>query len=294
MTARAFFVAADGRPHAPWRILLFLVITAVVMTLATVALFPVARAVNKWVGEGLGFSETVLVALSLLAAHFVMLRWIDRKPWSHVALHREAARLRLLITGWWLGAWTIALPSALLFGVGMLTVIASAPGSWWVASAKVTATLIPAAFEEELLSRGYLFATLREWLGRWTALLTTSLGFGLLHLGNPGADVWSITMVTLAGIFLGVVLLATGSLYAAWMAHWSWNWVMAVPMHIAVSGLPLPYPDYKTVETGPDWLTGGQWGPEGGMAAAFGMLLGFGYIYWRYRKPSTDPSLRSG
>ena len=38
-------------------------------------------------------------------------------------------------------------------------------------------------------------------------------------------------------------------------------------------------PDYRTVEQGPDWLTGGQWGPEGGAAAALGMLVVLAYLY---------------
>ncbi|MBV9879811.1 MAG: hypothetical protein JO180_04905, partial [Gemmatirosa sp.] len=31
-------------------------------------------------------------------------------------------------------------------------------------------------------------------------------------------------------------------------------------------------PGYRTVDAGPDWLTGGPWGPEGGLAAGAGML----------------------
>ena len=36
--------------------------------------------------------------------------------------------------------------------------------------------------------------------------------------------------------------------------------------------LPLDTPDYAMVDDGPDWLTGGTWGPEGGAAGAAGML----------------------
>src|SRR5205085_6465841 len=106
----------------------------------------------------------------------------------------------------------------------------------------------PAALWEELMMRGYLFATLREWMGWPVAAGVASVAFGLLHLSNPGADAQSVVMVVLAGVVRAVVLVATQSLYAAWMAHWAWNWVMAVPLHVAVSGVPLARPDYELVD----------------------------------------------
>jgi hypothetical protein len=30
---------------------------------------------------------------------------------------------------------------------------------------------------------------------------------------------------------------------------------------------------WRTIDSGPDWATGGPWGPEGGAAAAAGLLL---------------------
>ena len=71
------------------------------------------------------------------------------------------------------------------------------------------------------------------------AIVATSVGFGLLHLQNAGANVQSVSLVMLAGVFLATVLYATKSLYAAWMAHFAWNWTMAVVFHTAVSGLAL-------------------------------------------------------
>jgi uncharacterized protein len=85
----------------------------------------------------------------------------------------------------------------------------------------------------------------------------------------------------LAGVFLAAVLLATRSLYAAWMAHFAWNWVMAVPLHANVSGLTLAQPDYQVVDAGPDWATGGAWGPEGGAIAAAAIIAVLVMLYLR-------------
>ena len=88
-------------------------------------------------------------------------------------------------------------------------------------------------------------------------------------------------MVTLAGVLLGMVLVATGSLYAATAAHFAWNFVLAGVLHVAVSGRGFVTTDYQLVETGPDWLTGGAWGPEGGIAAGLGMAAGLWYLIAR-------------
>jgi hypothetical protein len=89
-------------------------------------------------------------------------------------------------------------------------------------------------------------------------------------------------LVIIAGFFLGGVVLAMRSLYAAWMAHFAWNWVMAGVMHTAVSGLGLEAPNYRMVSAGPVWLTGGAWGPEGGVAAGVSTIAFVLFLYGRY------------
>ena len=304
MTARSVFIAADGRIRAGWRILLFFILVLIVgRIIGTVIPKSAWRAIDSVLGRDAGASSTLILTLALLAAHAIMLRWVDRVPWSYVWLNKEAARPRILALGWLLGALPILVPSLLLFGVGWLATIPSAHGSWWFAAAEVTLFLMLAAMPEELLSRGYMFAAMRDGMGATAALLITSIGFGLLHLFNPGADARSVTVVALSGLFLGAIVLVTRSLYAAWMSHWAWNWVMGVPLHTFISGRTLPHPDYQIVDAGPDWITGGVWGPEGGIGAALGILTGMGYLYWRsgptmfgLRRPtsSAESTVRSG
>ncbi len=220
--------------------------------------------------------------LGVLAATGISLRWVDGLAWNFVRLDRPAARPTLLAGGALMGALAIGIPSLLLLATGELRTVASTPGSWSAAAGLTFANLLPAAIGEELLIRGYIFAVLRESIGwRWT-LIATSIAFGLLHVPNPGADAESVLLVMLAGFFLGSVLLATGSLYAAVMVHFAWNWVMAAFLHTSVSGIAIVAPDYRVVDAGPDWLTGGAWGPEGGLAAALSMFAVVIYIYARH------------
>lgn len=287
MNARALFVAADGRAHAPWRILIFLVLWALCAIVVLSLLSPVLKALTLFAGTR-ALADALGMTLSLGLAHAIMLYQFDRRDWSYPLLHSAAARPRVLAYGFLIGAAPIAVASLVLLAAGWLAIVPSPDGSWWAAAARVSAVLLLASCYEELLSRGYVFATLREWLGRTAAVALTSLAFGLLHLMNPGAEALPIVMVTLAGVFLASVVLVTRSLYAAWMAHFAWNWVMAVPLHVEVSGLPMAHPDYRTIDAGPDLITGGAWGPEGGLGAAFGMLGGLAYLYWRNSRTRHD------
>jgi membrane protease YdiL (CAAX protease family) len=222
--------------------------------------------------------------VSAVIATYVMLSLVEKLPWSVVGLDRAAASPRLLLQGAAYGGLTIGAASLVLLGFHQLRIEQSISGSWWAAAGQSSAALLPAAFSEELLLRGYIFFVLRRAAGWKTALIITSVLFGLIHAWNPAADAESVLAVIVAGFFLGVILLATRSLYAAGAAHFLWNWVMAVAFHIEVSGLASPNPDYRTIETGPDWLTGGAWGPEGGVVAVAAMFVGIFYLYGRYSR----------
>ena len=281
MTVRGLFVSGDGRPRAGWRIAVFLVLFTVIGLVFTTIIGPL-ESITRWSGVGDAGGEVTLL-LSIIATHAVMLRWVDRRPWSSVWLGTGAARPRLFGFGFALGALPILAASLVLLAVHWLSIEPAAAGSWVGSAVRMSAVLLPSALFEELTSRGYVFAALRDGLGAPVAVGTTSLGFGLLHLGNSGATAQSIVLVTLAGVFLAAVVLATQSLYAAWAAHFAWNWVMAVPLHVSVSGVAVPRPGYQTVDTGPDWATGGPWGPEGGAFAAAAMLAGLAWLYVRHR-----------
>lgn len=288
MTVRGLFVSGDGRLRAPWRIAVFLVTFLLLgVAVALILKVPLA-AVEAWSGIK-GTGNTIAVTVAIIGAHAVMLRRVDRRPWSYVWLDRGAGRGRVVARGFSLGAMPIAAASLALLSAGWLTIESAPDGSWFVAALKISVLLAPAALFEELMSRGYILAALRDWMGMPAAVGITSLAFGLLHLTNPGATAQPIVLVTMAGIFLAAVLLATRSLYAAWAAHFAWNWVMAVPLHVSVSGFSGPRPGYQTVDSGPDWATGGPWGPEGGAFAAAAMIAGLAWLYVRHKRMEQTP-----
>ena len=285
MRARDFFFRTSGSLRAPWQWLGFLAIL-IVAWLVLLQLAAVAARAAHWT---LGATTTTYWSMlgALVVAHVVMLRFVDRRPWSAVGLARHQADWRRLLSGLAVGALGIGVPSGLLLVVHWLRAepVAAPLTSWLHFAAAMAAFFLPQALAEEMLVRGYLFSSARAAIGWPGALGVTSVVFGALHGFNPGADAQSIVLVTLAGGFLAGVLLLTDSLYAAWMAHFAWNWCMAAVLHAAVSGLPFAAPGYRIVDSGPDWITGGAWGPEGGAGAALGMAAGVWVLarLWRRR-----------
>ena len=265
------------------RIILFALLVALCAIAADALLSPALVWITGRTGQRIRVNMFVELAAAL-GATAIMVRAIDKRPWSDLGLSREAASARTLNAGWWIGAAAITGVCAVLALTGLLRFVPSSADGWFGAAIRITVVLVPSALAEELLCRGYLLTVVWERVGvRWAVLLT-SLMFGLLHLTNPGATAQSVALVTLAGIFLAGVRVVLDSLYAAWMAHLAWNWVMAVPLHAAVSGVRFESPAYQAVTTQPAWLSGGAWGPEGGLFAGLGMMSGIAYLYTRRRR----------
>ena len=228
--------------------------------------------------------STLLLQVSLqlvaaVVATAIMLRSIDVRAWADVGMDRRALSPRGMVQGWLLGGFPIALACGALLLAGWLDVVPGPEGSSLRAALTLSVFLLVAALGEEIISRGYLLTTLSDGLGERTAIGVTSFLFGAAHLRNEGVSVQSFLIVTLAGVFLGAIRMAFRSVYASTAAHVAWNWVLAVAFHASVSGIRFEAPDYRTVDQGPDWLTGGPWGPEGGLAAAAGMVVGTAYLY---------------
>jgi hypothetical protein len=136
---------------------------------------------------------------------------------------------------------------------------------------------------EELLSRGYHLINLAEGFNhrlvgeRWALLLAyavSSLAFGVLHLGNPNASWVSVINICLAGIFLGLGMVLTGSLAIPIGLHITWNFFQGNVFGFAVSGIRTGATVIATETVANTWLVGGAFGPEAGLLSILAMLLG--------------------
>ena len=284
MNVRPLFHTTAGALRAPWRLLFFVMALAVSSFAAVALIAPLTGKLFVLAGLRSQTFSSIIEVAGALGATWLALRWLERKPWSEVGLDRAAARPKWFGIGFAAGGLAVALPILLLILVGWLDRVPSPTTTWGQPLVRITVLLLPAALAEELITRGYLLTAIRDALNWTWAVAITSIAFGLLHLQNPGATAQSVTLVVLAGVFLATIRIVTGSLYAAWAAHFAWNWVMAAIFHAPVSGYAFDLPAYRYVDAGPDWATGGTWGPEGGVPAGVAMIAGTGLLLLQRRR----------
>lgn len=263
-------------PRVALRLFSFGVAWVLAQGIAESVLGPLFGAMSRAVGESVPvYPWSTLVGV--WTACYVALRVVDTTPWSVMALDHEAWQWRPLAMGAVVGTAAILATAAILWAIGALNFAPTTPAGidgatvvedgWGGTALRLLLLLGPAALWEELVFRGFLYAVAVEAAGKWVARLSSSVAFGAVHLMNPGANVPTTLVVMLAGLCLCMVRERTGSLPAAWTAHLAWNWVMAAVLHVPVSGLPFATPRYRAVMSGSDWITGGAWGPEGGLVA---------------------------
>jgi membrane protease YdiL (CAAX protease family) len=142
-----------------------------------------------------------------------------------------------------------------------------------------TLLLVPAALLEEMMFRGVAQVALARAFGRMPAILALSLAFAAAHLLNPNGTILGLVNIALAGVLLGLAFYLPGGIWTAWGTHLGWNATLAA-LDAPVSGLPFRIPLIDYLPGGPSWLTGGPFGPEGGLVATVALIVATA-VAWR-------------
>ena len=127
---------------------------------------------------------------------------------------------------------------------------------------------------EEALFRGYLMTSLSRRTGLWPSIIISALMFALLHTGNAAFSFIAFVNIFLFGIFAGVFMMKRGSIWAVGAIHTVWNFVQGNVFGFNVSGIR-KLDSFFTV-TGENFgaiLTGGEFGPEGGLGVTVALLI---------------------
>jgi membrane protease YdiL (CAAX protease family) len=201
------------------------------------------------------------ILLTAVGAYWAFVHWHEKRPATELRLRP----LPLLLGGAG-GAAMIALPIAVLFAFGVYEFVLFRGAS--PALLGVAAVIGIAATLEELTYRCLLFQIVeRTWGTKW-ALAVQAAIFALQHLGNVenggvGDAVTMLVAVTLLGLLWGTIFILARNLWVVAAHHAAWNFT------ILLSGVPLSgIEDWRKLAplesryAGPDWLTGGMFGPE--------------------------------
>ncbi|HUI10609.1 MAG TPA: type II CAAX endopeptidase family protein [Bacteroidota bacterium] len=224
--------------------------------------------------------QGTLLGAALLPT-WIMTRLINRKPVRAVGLWMHAGALRDIGAGCLLGFLMMAGIAAVLVALGDARIDRAGAGPLaGTAIAGVSAlTFASGAMAEELLFRGYAFQTLIQGVTFLPATLAASALFALAHAGNPHATPFALANVGLAGILFSFAYMKTRSLWLPAGLHFAWNFSQTALFGFPTSGIrPDAEALFRADSTGPAWIGGGEFGPEGGALATIALVLCTWYI----------------
>ncbi len=233
---------------------------------------------------GLESSLPLLIVLGLANLALVLLltylfrRFLDGGTLLDLGFHREAGWLKEVLGGLLLGILLIGLILAVEWGAGWLQILGFA---WQVEPAGLTVVSLLGYFimmtlvasYEELSFRGYVLQNLNAEWGVIVALIASSVLFGLFHALNPNVSPIALLNIFLAGVLLAACYLVSGELWLPIAFHFSWNFVQGPLFSFPVSGV-VTRGLLLTEIGGNPLITGGGFGPEGGLVGAVATFLG--------------------
>ena len=129
--------------------------------------------------------------------------------------------------------------------------------------------------QEEILTRGYFMMSLSTRLPAIAAILISSFTFSVLHLFNSGFGLLAFVNLVLYGVFLAVYMLKTGNIWGVCAIHSVWNFSQGNLYGMPVSGMNIMETSLfsSSLVEGKEWLSGGAFGPEGGVITSAVSIL---------------------
>ena len=133
---------------------------------------------------------------------------------------------------------------------------------------------------EEVATRGWLLTRIAARANLPLAIAISSSLFGFLHLGNSGVTFLSVLNIVLDGVLAGLLLVYTDSIWLVVAQHGTWNYVQGNLLGFQVSGTGADASFFSfTMGSGPDWLTGGEFGAEGSLITTIVLLVSLVIVY---------------
>jgi membrane protease YdiL (CAAX protease family) len=213
-----------------------------------------------------------------ISTFFVWVRVIEKRKLSTLGF-RQNHKLKKFFIGFLIGITIITVITFVLFILGAIKIeirknINMSIGTYFGIILIVVGWLVQ-SISEEIGIRGWLIPLLGARYNALVSILITSITFGVLHLFVPTATVLSFANLILSGIFFALYAISEDSLWGVWGCHFGWNLAIGNIYSFNVSGFSAADSAiFKIKVIGNNILTGGLFGPEGGILATIAVSVG--------------------
>jgi membrane protease YdiL (CAAX protease family) len=314
-----FWNPQEDRVRSLERIIIFIMVmllstmgVTLVLSLIAQGLYSGQDLTTSTIPTNVFIVEMIMQVLMYLAPVFITL-WVMAKYFDKRSIIDFGFRLR---KRWWLDLiFGLALGSLLM---AIIFLIERAFGWIQVVSHNTNAIypipfilgiiaevflFIGVAIFEEGIVRGYLLRNMAEgfhWgkiTGKVAVLISfviTSVVFGFLHNSNPSITWLGIVNLGISGLFLGLGYILAGDLAIPIGLHVAWNIFQGTVFGFPVSGMTAAVSVLRVFQTGPALITGGEFGPEGGLLVLFIFIVGAGMIYYYLKLTRNTAQIETG
>lgn len=297
----------EKRVKSLWRIILFIVVlffALIVMTFAinlVIALI-FSNTATDLNSSGLLFVISILqmfiMPLAVMMTLWVMARYIDKRKITRYGL--------MLNKSWWADLFVGALISVamvvVIFGVqvglGWTHIVSTrqnnlVPLSFEAGMILQILFFVPIIFFEEIGIRGYIIKNiceglnqkaLKPWAGPVIGLVLSSIAIAVSNAGNFSSNWLHLIFFVGSLLAFGYGYILTGQLGLTIGFHLGWVIFQGAVFGFTINGEKISNAMIVTYTNGPEFLTGGNFGPMGGFLGFVFSLLGaalvYFYIHW--------------
>ncbi len=290
---RLFQLARMGKRKPYWFVAIpmaavFLLVPNILVSLLIIVLrlAPFLRSLTTNVNPLLAAVGQIIILVAsfvpVLLAIWAWVRFVERRPFWTLGIERAGAvskYLRGVLAGFVMFAASIG--TLAIFGT-ISTAIGDPRQEGLNALGGVLLVYLGWAIQgptEEVLCRGWLLQTQGARYRPWVGIVISSLVFALLHSLNSGFSAFAAVNLLLFGLFAALYVLYEGSLWGIFGWHAAWNWAEGNVFGTQVSGShPIGGVLFNLRTLGPSWMTGGAFGPEGGLIVTFVLFIGIALL----------------
>jgi uncharacterized protein len=263
------FWSAGGELRTIWKLLAFFaVFISSALALSFVSFFLPFSLANP-------LANSSILFLAVVIATSTTVIFIEQKSFVSVGLPVSGNWPRVLVSGVIISSTMMLLIAFIEYAAGVASFKTATVtfGLGFSIFTEGAALFLLVVFSEELLLRGYPMQTLAHRMKKSYAVLLIATLFTAIHIGNPNSTWLALLNIYLAGIWLGIAYFISESLWLPIGLHVGWNFTQSTLLGFPVSGL-FERGILAASTHGPDWIGGGNFGPEGGALATVVLLAG--------------------
>jgi len=229
LSAEQKSVGASDKTWVSWLIILaFLIVWWIAMIIAISVIFLVMYLVG--ISEGLAISVSGLLAYIILIPLILLFIHVDGSldRIKDMLKFGSTKRALILLVGIPIIITIIDFVLTVVYGIAWIGIFGEPStstdlGTYWESSSIDVALLflsvaIVTPIVEELMFRGYILDAINRKHSDWTAIIWSSILFGLIHI-----DPFVVGQAFMGGIIYGWIRVRTGSLLPSIAGHMMWN-----------------------------------------------------------------------